>query len=103
MSKQLKYQQHQIDDLVGQVKDLVALVRATQPSCRVTRTGMPSYGRGAYGKRTSSMGEGALGERAYPLSWEPLLSPKVKTPSKGRELLKQISQANAGSVGRWGI
>ena len=32
LSKQLKYQQHQIDVLVGQVKDLVAVVKATHSS-----------------------------------------------------------------------
>ena len=58
LSKQLKYQQHQTDALVGQVEDLVALVRAIQPSSRVARTGTLSYGRGAYGKRTSSTGGG---------------------------------------------
>ena len=35
LNKQLKYQQHQIDALVGQVKNLVSLVRATQPSSSV--------------------------------------------------------------------
>ena len=34
MSRQLKYQQHQIDALVGQVKDLVAVVKATHTSSR---------------------------------------------------------------------
>ena len=34
MSRQLKYQQHQIDGLVGQVKDLVAVVKATHTSSR---------------------------------------------------------------------
>ena len=85
LSKQLKYQQHQIDAIVGQVKDLVAVVRATQPSFRVARAGTPSYGRGAYGKPGATP------------------HPKGKNPEKGWELLKQISQANAGSVGRWGI
>ena len=34
LSRQLKYQQHQIDALVGQVKDLVAVVKATHTSSR---------------------------------------------------------------------
>ena len=46
LAKQLKYQQHQIDTLVGQVKNLVSLVRAIQPSSSVARAGNPSYGRG---------------------------------------------------------
>ena len=39
LSKQLKYQQHQIDTLVGQVRDLVAVVKATQSSPRELRQG----------------------------------------------------------------
>ena len=38
LSRQLKYQQHQIDSLVGQVKNLVSVVKATQPSSREART-----------------------------------------------------------------
>ena len=40
LSRQLKYQ-HQIDALVGQVKNLVSVVKATQPSSREARTGPP--------------------------------------------------------------
>ena len=64
LSRQLKYQQHQIDALVGQVKNLVSVVKATQPSSRVTRTGAPSYGRWAYGQELPVQGEEALGGRA---------------------------------------
>ena len=64
--KQLKYQQHQIDVLVGQVKNLVTLVRDTQPSSRMARTGTPSYGRGAYGKRTPSTGGGGSSGKSQP-------------------------------------
>ena len=46
LTKLLKYQQHQINTLVGQVKNLVSLVRATQPSSSVARTRKPSYERG---------------------------------------------------------
>ena len=84
LSRQLKYQQHQIDALVGQVKNVVSVVKATQPSSREARTGAPSYGRGAYGTRTSCTGEEALGGRASPLSQEPLPSPKVETPKQGQ-------------------
>ena len=31
LAKQLKYQQHQIDTLVGQVKNLVSAVKSTRP------------------------------------------------------------------------
>ena len=40
LSRQLKYQQHQIDALVGQVKDLVAVVKATHTSSRVGKNGV---------------------------------------------------------------
>ena len=58
LTKQLKYQQHQIDALVRQVKNLVSLVRATQPSSSVARTGNPSYGRGGNGKKPQGTGRG---------------------------------------------
>ena len=54
LSKQLKYQQHQIDTLVGQVRDLVAVVKATHFSPRVGKIG-PSYnGKGNSGKGITS-------------------------------------------------
>ena len=34
LAKQLKYQQHQIDALVGQAKNLVSVVKATQSSSK---------------------------------------------------------------------
>ena len=37
LSKQLKYQQHQIDALVGQVKKLVSIVKSTQSSSKGAR------------------------------------------------------------------
>ena len=39
LSKQLKYQQHQIDTLVGQVKNLVSAMKATRDSSRGAMTG----------------------------------------------------------------
>ena len=41
LAKQLKYQQHQIDTLVGQVKNLVSAVKATRASSRGAMTGGP--------------------------------------------------------------
>ena len=41
VAKQLKYQQHQIDTLVGQVKNLVSAVKATWASSRGVMTGGP--------------------------------------------------------------
>ena len=58
LSKQLKYQQHQIDALVGQVKDLVAVVKAIHSSPRVGKSG-PSYnGKGNLGKGITSQNRG---------------------------------------------
>ena len=51
LSRQLKCQQHQIDALVGQVKNLVSVVKATQPSPREARTGTPFYGGGPMGQK----------------------------------------------------
>ena len=39
LSKQLKYQQHQIDSFVGQVKNLVSAVKATRISSRGAMAG----------------------------------------------------------------
>ena len=41
LAKQLKYQQHQIDTLVGQVKNLVSAVKATRASSKGAMTGGP--------------------------------------------------------------
>ena len=57
LSKQLKYQQHQIDALVGQMKDLVAVVKATHTSSRVGKNGS-SYGKGSSGKGNTSQSRG---------------------------------------------
>ena len=103
LTKQLKYQQHQIDTLVGQVKNLVSLVRATQPSSYVARTGNPSYGRGGYEKSPKAQGGELHGKRVSPLSQEPLFSLKLGAPNKSRGLLKLIGQINADNVVRWGI
>ena len=52
LTKQLRYQQHQIDALVGQVKNLVSAERATQASSSVARPGNPSFGRGGFRRQT---------------------------------------------------
>ena len=49
LSKQLKYQQYQIDALVEQMKDLVAVVNATHTSPRVDKNGS-SYSKGNSGR-----------------------------------------------------
>ena len=70
LSKQLKYQQHQIDALVGQMKDLVAVVKATHTSSRVGKNGS-SYGKGSSGKGNTSQSRGQytqVGQRGKTLS-----------------------------------
>ena len=57
VSKQLKYQQHQTDALVGQMKDLVAVVKATHTSPRVAKNGS-SYSKGSSGKGNTSQSRG---------------------------------------------
>ena len=48
LTKQLRYQQHQTDALMGQVKNLVSVVRATQASSSMV------------GQETLLLGEGVL-------------------------------------------
>ena len=85
LSKQLKYQQHQIDALVGQVKDLVAVVKATHSSPRVGKSG-PSYdGKGGNsGKEITSQSRG-------------------QHPQASKEGKIQVNNTNAGSVESLGI
>ena len=91
LAKQLKYQQHQINTLVGQVKNLVSLVRATQPSSSVARTGGPYYGRGHCSKKLQGTGrEGSWG-KGQPSQPRTTFQPKVRSPNKSRGLLKLTS------------
>ena len=102
LSRQLKYQQHQIDALVGKVKDLVSVVKATQPSSRMDRTGVPSYGRGAYGTRTSGRGGGGFWRKGQ--SSQPGATPQSKSrnPQQGQgtnRTNKQYPCWQCGEVG----
>ena len=58
LSKQLKYQQHQIDAFVGQVKDLVVIVNTTHSSPRVGKSGTSCYGKGTSVKGVTSQNKG---------------------------------------------
>ena len=59
LSRQLKYQQHQIDALVGQVKDSVAVVKATHTSSRGKNGTSYTYnGKGNPNKGTTSQNRG---------------------------------------------
>ena len=64
LSRQLKYQQHQINALVGQVKDLVAVVKATHTSLRVGKNGTSYNGKGNPNKGNTSQirGQGQRGK-----------------------------------------
>ena len=73
LSKQLKYQKHQIDAMV---EHLVAIVRATHPPLGWPGLGPPLMGEGLMVKGPQVQGEATLGERASPLSWEPLPTPR---------------------------
>ena len=81
LTKQLKYQ-HQIDTLVGQVKNLVSLVTATQPSSSVARTGNLSYGRGGYSKNVPRHRGGGSWRKGQPSQPRTTLQPKVRSPQQ---------------------
>ena len=74
--KQLKYQQHQIDTLVDQVKNLVSAMKAARDSSRGPITGGP-------GRQPKILGEEVLGAEAclHRLTLEPLPSLGQGTPS----------------------
>ena len=92
LSKQLQFQQHQIDSLVGQVKKFVSAVKATRVSSRGAHT---TDGPGMQPQSTwrgGSRGRVCLGR----LTLEPLPSLGPETP---RELVILL---DVGNVGRWG-
>ena len=76
LAKQLKYQQHQIDTLVGQVKNLMSAVKAT----RVSSKGLWQV---ALGGNPRPHGEEVLGEEVcqHRLTLEPLPKLGPDTPS----------------------
>ena len=75
LAKQLKYQQHQIDTLVGQVENLVSAVKATRASSRGAMTGGP-------GIHPQNTWRGGQGEEVclYRLTLKPLPSLGSETP-----------------------
>ena len=73
LTKQLKYQQHQIDTLVGQVKSLVSAVKSTRASSRGATTGgtrMPTHTTWRGGSR----GRGPLRTTPQPRARDPQLT-----------------------------
>ena len=95
LAKQLNYQQHQIDELVGQSNTWSQLLRPHSP---------PPKGPGQVilGGNPKIHGDGALGEGAclHRPNPKPHSSPEPGTPSKSRGLEGHLSVNN---VGRWGI
>ena len=81
LAKQLRYQQHQIDTLVGQVKNLVSAVKATRATSRGATTG------GARVSQTSWRG----GSRGNPLRTTP--QPRARDP--------QVSQGAGPNYRCW--
>ena len=103
--KQLRYQQYQIDALVGQVRNLVSAERATQASSSGARQEILLLGEGVLGGGTNAHRDGALEEGACPLrlSQGPLPSQQSEVPSKRRVLSRHTNPISAGNVERWGI
>ena len=99
LTKQLKYQQHQIGTLVGQVKNLVSLVRATQPSSSVARTGNPSYGRGGYSKKSQCTGRGGSWGKDQSSQPRTTLQPKVRSPHQEQGATKTYKPSQCWQCG----
>ena len=76
LAKQLKYQQHQTDTLVGQVKNLVSAVKATRVSSRGAMAG-------GLGGNPKILGEEVLGAEVclHRLTLKLLPSLEAETPS----------------------
>ena len=69
LAKQLRYQQHQIDALVGQVKNLVSAVKATRVSSRGANT------TGGPGMQTQNSWRGGSRGRGLPRQTHPRTTP----------------------------
>ena len=95
LTKQLRYQQHQIDALVGQVKNLVSAVRATQASFSKARPGNLSFGRGGFGRQTQCTWRGGSGERGLLSDTVRIHSPvnRQKPPARAGGCLNKQTQS----------
>ena len=102
LSRQLKYQQHQIDSLLGQVKNLVSVVKATQPSSREARTVTPSYGKGAYGTKTSGTGGDGSWKKGHPSHPGATPQSKSRNPQQGQGANKTNKQYQCWQCGEVG-
>ena len=72
LAKQLRYQQHQIDALVGQVKNLVSAVKATRVSSRGANT------TGGPGMQTQNTWRGGSRGRGLPRQTHPRTTPQPR-------------------------
>ena len=72
LAKQLRYQQHQIDALVGQVKNLVSAVKATRVSSRGANT------TGGPGMQTQNSWRGSSRGRSLPRQTCPRTTPQPR-------------------------
>ena len=72
LAKQLRYQQHQIDALVGQVKNLVSAVKATRVSSRGANT------TGGPGMQTQNSWRGGSRGRGLPRQTHPRTTPQPR-------------------------
>ena len=71
LAKLLKYQQHQIDTLVGQVKSLVSAVKATRASSRGAIPGGP-------GMHPQNTWRGGSRGRSLPMQNHPRITPQPR-------------------------
>ena len=89
LTKQFRYQQHQIDTLVGQVKNLVSAVNPQGPPPGGATTGGLGCLLNHFGEEVQGT-EACLGR----LTLEPLPSPGPGIPSYLRGLVPPISAGN---------
>ena len=89
LTRQLKYQQHQIDTLVGQVKNLVSAVKATRTSSRGVSTGGARVSQTSW--RGGSRGRGPLGTTPQPRARDP------QVPQGGWFRLQMLSGWTVGA------
>ena len=71
LAKQLKYQQHQIDTLVGQVKKLVSAVKSTRVSSKGAMAG-------GYGRQPQNTRRGGSRGRGLPTQTHPQTTPQPR-------------------------
>ena len=85
LSRQLKYQQHQIDALVEQVKNLSVSGKSHTSLLKGGQDWGPLLWRGTYGTRTSGTGGGGSWREGQPSQSGATPQSKSRNPSKDRE------------------